>query len=461
MVLHLGKASSGGRTSVLLLASILVVLSFSLPAAAREGDLTRLPILGWNTWCTGGSCHQEGATGSYHDVCHEEEIKEIANTMISSGMQALGYRYVNLDDCWLALERDSEGRVQPDPQRFPSSVGGAGFKPMADWLHERGMKFGIYLSAGNWTCSAGSRKTSNPGAPGSFGHYEQDAATAAAWGVDLIKLDWCSVESHQSSKEAYTTAFVDAMNKTGRPMFSNFHCDGDNATWCRREGNSARISHDHHDIWSNTIETIDVLKGIAKYAGCRDDGTGCFANDPDFLMTGGAGCDEDVPGKRCPGQTPAEYRTEVTLWTVAAAQMLVSTDLRNMSALQEELLLNPEVIGVSQDPMFVAGGIVAANPGCASGGMTTDPAVLARTGDDMPLCQVWARPLVTKATAVALFNADDSTHTVRASLKDVGISASSCAVRDLWKRQDLGRADSVSASLTAHDSALFTFSDCQ
>lgn len=251
-------------------------------------------------------------------------VKEVAQAMIDQGLQAAGYSYVNLDDCWEATTRDPKtGAMRADPERFT----GGSLKPLADWLHARKFSFGMYTSAGEETCSTGGRtvpgKPDARGVPGSIGHYVQDASTYAEWGVDYVKMDWCSKLDNNGT---LTHAMAAALNLTGRPMWLNFHCGeytGDYKTWCARDGNSFRIGPDHHDVWSRTAEVIELLATVSSRGG----GTiGPYAwADADFLMTGGAGCDTNEMAQRCPGQSEDEYRTEFSLWSVAASQIIVAT----------------------------------------------------------------------------------------------------------------------------------------
>jgi alpha-galactosidase len=187
---------------------ICVLLACLVVVDGRNNGLGRLPPLGWNTWCTWSSCHQDNKslTHAYHDVCTEDMVKDVAQSMIDQGLQKAGYYMVNLDDCWegawsrvvrtcltflillIATTRDPKtGAMRADPDRFPSGS----LKPLADWLHARNFSFGMYTSAGNETCSTGGRtipgKPGSRGVDGSWGHYEQDAKTYADWGIDYVR----------------------------------------------------------------------------------------------------------------------------------------------------------------------------------------------------------------------------------------------------------------------------------
>lgn len=394
---------------------------------SRNNGVGRLPMLGWSTWCTSAACYQPGVNKSSmyrtHDVCSEGMVKSVATAMLSNGMHAAGYRHIHLDDCWGAMARLPNGSMTWDTNRFPS-----GLPTLIQWLHDRDFLFGLYTSAGNETCSTGGRSTEQRGIPGSCPSpnntfsavfcqesYDRDASTFASWNVDFIKLDWCikTPTGTGSRADRFTTphgpllpeltgAFAAAMNKTGRAMWLNFHCDGAYMDWCAQDGNTWRIGRDHHDNWDSTAEVIEVLKSAAPHSGFYRWG------DPDLLMTGGAGCGDFTPGRRCPGMTNEEYRTEFSLWAIASAPLIVSTDVRNLSVIQKEILLNKDLIAVQQDPLGIAGGLVL-NYSCSS----SNPP---NTGTGRALCQIWSRVLSGGSRAVALYNPDDHAHNISVDL---------------------------------------------
>ena len=163
----------------------------------------RTPPMGWNSWCTGSRAGTESLCNAFgKDPCSETQVREVADAMVEQGMTALGYTYVNLDDCWSATNRSADGELQPDTSRFPS-----GIAALADYVHSRGLLLGLYTDVGTKTCK-GDR-------PGSFGHYAQDAKTLARWGVDFVKMDHCGLPSGHSDLEMYTNMSV-ALNATGR-----------------------------------------------------------------------------------------------------------------------------------------------------------------------------------------------------------------------------------------------------
>src|SRR3989440_5231501 len=259
---------------------------------------------------------------------NESMVKSIADIFVSSGLQAAGYRYVNLDDCWAETKRDSGGHLVPSHVRFPH-----GIKSLADYVHGKGLKFGIYTSAGTHTCN-------KAGFPGALGHEQQDANTFASWGVDYLKYDNCNnqgVDAQQRYK-----AMRDALAKSGRPIAYSICEWGQNKpwTWAAPVGNLWRTTGDISDKWSSMIGKAQTNRGLAQYAGPG------HWNDPDMLEVGN--------GKL----SDTEYRSHFSLWAMMAAPLLIGTDLRKASAATFSILENPDVIAVDQDPLGKQGTLV-------------------------------------------------------------------------------------------------------
>ena len=426
---------------------------------SRNNGLGRLPPLGWNTWCTWGSCYQGGnLTHELHDVCSETLVKDVAQAMIDQGLRAKGWTRINLDDCWEATTRDPRtGAMRADPNRFPSGT----LEPLANWLHARNFSFGVYTALGNETCSTGGRiipgSPDARGVPGSFGHFAQDAETFASWGVDYVKLDSCI---HKGSKEdsaireSLTPKFAQALDATGRKMWLNFHCNGPYQPWCAKWGNSWRIAKDHHDMWSSTAKVIETLATVNVH-----NRTGAFRwPDADFIMTGGAGCDVKAVARRCPGQTDIEYRTEFSLWALGGSSMIVATDLRNMTNLMRSILLHDEVLAIHQDPLAIPGGRIGFSE-CGHPGTSPTPASSSQ-------CQVWARLLSGGDIVVGFYNAGDNPASMSVNVTDAfrliggGTTPADVTVRNVWQRRDLGRYHGRFASyfVASHETQLYRLS---
>ncbi|XP_065836434.1 uncharacterized protein [Oscarella lobularis] len=396
-----------------MIPTLLLALTLAAFAQALNNGLGLVPPMGWNTWCTLGRCGR--------DYCDAKEVMSVADAMVENGMRNLGWKYINLDDCW-ADHRDANGTIVADPSRFPD-----GIAAVVKYVNSKGFKFGLYTDAGEYTCSTGGRHYK---IPGSYGHYEQDAQTYASWGVEYVKMDWCNtkINGTKLDPKVQYAQMSKALNATGKPIFFN-SCEWGVESpweWMKMYANSWRSGDDHADNWKSTAGIIEHNAGLSKYAG-----PGGW-NDPDFLMTGGEGCADDE-NKRCPGMTDVEYKTEFVMWCILAAPLLVATDVRNMTDIQKQALFNAELIAVNQDKMGHQGDRLGFS-NCSS------------KSDD---CQIWAKNLTDNAVAVALFNAGDSTHNITFNFTLLpGWDSKSVHFRDLWEMKDVG---SFQHSFTAND----------
>ena len=309
--------------------------------------------------------------------------------------------YVNIDDCW-AESRDSHNIIVPDPKAYLD------FQHMIDYVHSKGLKFGIYSDAGTKTCK---------GRPGSLGYEEIDANTYAEWKVDLLKYDNCN-NQNIPALDRYTR-MCDALNKTGHPIFYSICNKGreDIATWGSTVGNSWRTTHDIYDNWESMIELADVNAMLA-------DGSGPGGwNDPDVLEVGNG------------GMTTTEYETHFSLWCLMKAPLLVGCDLRNIDDESLRILTNSEVIAVNQDKMGVQG--------------------TKKKTDGTS--EVWGGPLEGGAYAVVLLNRGLTASTVRANWSDLGVDSNKeFNIRDLWQMKDLGSMKgSVTATVPGHGVVMY------
>lgn len=277
--------------------------------------LALTPPMGWNSWNKFG--------------CNVDEtlIRQMADAMVASGMKDAGYQYINIDDCWHG-ERDSLGFIHPDPKRFPS-----GMKALADYIHSKGLKFGIYSDAGSQTCG---------GRPGSRGYEFQDALTYAKWGVDYLKYDWCNTEG-LSAEGAYKTIAA-ALKKAGRPIVLSICEWGESKpwTWAANVGHLWRTTGDiyncfdcihNHGSWKSwgVMQILDMQEGLRQYAGPG------HWNDPDMLEIG-----NEV-------LTPEEDRAHFSMWAMLSAPLIAGNDLRTMSKETINTLTNKDVIAINQD----------------------------------------------------------------------------------------------------------------
>ncbi len=365
--------TSARRFALLLLPLLTLPLALHRDASPLLDDgQARTPPMGWNSW--------------NHFGCDVSDrlIRETADAMAASGMRDAGYRYVVIDDCW-QVARAADGTIVADSARFP-----AGIKALADYVHSRGLRFGIYTDAGTKTCQ---------GRPGTLGHEVQDARTYAAWGVDYVKEDWCNAAGLDAPTQY--ARFRDALARSGRRIVLSICEWGSNQPWdwAPRVGHLWRTTDDIEDKWPSMLGNLDQS---AQHAGVA--GPGGW-NDPDMLEVGNGGMSAD------------EYRAHFSMWAIMAAPLIAGNDLRTMSAETKAILTNPEVIAVDQDSLGRQGMLVWA---------------------DGPELQVWAKPLRGGARAVALFNRSSAPARITAYFSRTGIRRDSVRVRDLWAHADLG-----------------------
>ncbi len=369
------------------LACLLVATSVILltPAASGQSSasLAQTPPMGWNSW------NKFGCNVS------DKLIREMADVIVSSGMQAAGYQYVNIDDCW-QVSRDASGTIVADPTRFPE-----GMKALADHVHSKGLKLGLYTDAGTGTCEK---------RPGSLNHEDQDAKTYASWGIDYVKIDWCNSEG--LDPEVQYAKFRDALVHSGRPIVFSI-CNWGVKTpwrWGPTTGNLWRTTGDINDTYDRMTLIGFGQNGLEKFAGPG------HWNDPDMLEVGNGGMKRD------------EYRTHMALWAILAAPLLAGNDLRSMSPETKELLMNSEILAVDQDAKGVQG---------------------RRVWQEGPL-EIWVKPLADGSQAVGLFNRSESPTKMTLDFKSIGAPASA-KLRDLLDHKDLGTIqNSYSADVPTH-----------
>jgi alpha-galactosidase len=387
------------RFLVLFLCSVPAVLCPAARGRAWDNGLALTPPMGWNSW------NKFGCNVS------EDLIKSMADGMVASGMKQAGYQYVVIDDCW-QVSRDADGLIVPDAQRFPS-----GMKALGDYIHSKGLKFGIYSDAGEKTCA---------GRPGSMGHEYQDALQYAKWGVDYLKYDWCNT-GKRNAEEAYAT-MRDALKAAGRPIVFSM-CEWGTAKpwlWAKDTGHLWRTTGDIGDLWSGkakwpdggccalgVLEIVDLQVGLDAHAGPG------HWNDPDMLEVGNG------------GMTTAEYRAHFSLWCVLAAPLIAGNDLRSMKPEIREILTNAEVIAINQDALGREGQRVA------------------KDGE----LEAWAKPMKDGSRAVVLLNRGAAEAEVAVSWTQLGYPEHlKATVRDLWTHKDLGPiSGKFSARVPSHD----------
>src|ERR1700758_854001 len=391
-------------------AALLAVIScasflFAQEKPSPSAGLALTPPMGWNSWNKFG-CHVSA-----------DMIKGMADAMVKSGMKDAGYQYVVIDDCW-QVSRDAAGNIVPDPKTFPD-----GIKPVADYVHSLGLKFGIYSDAGSQTCA---------GRPGGLGHEYQDAIKYAAWGVDYLKYDWCHTTT-QDAKSAYAN-IRNALDAAERPIVLSICEWGSHQPWLWGKevgGNLWRTTGDIQPRWggqekwpdgsccsNGVLAILDQQVGLQSYAGPG------HWNDPDMLEVGNG------------GMSDTEYRSHFSLWAILAAPLIAGNDLRDMRPEIHDILTNKEVIAVDQDALGREGERVAKN------------------GD----LEVWAKQMKDGSRAVVLLNRGDSEQEITATWVDLGYpNTISASVRDLWQHKDLGKMTAkFSAPVESHGVVMVT-----
>ena len=374
--------------------------------AQKFPNLALTPPMGWNSW------------NKFAGNINEDLIRQTADAMATNGMRDAGYQYVNIDDCWHGM-RDAQGFIQPDTNRFPS-----GIKALADYVHAKGLKLGIYSDVGNQTCG---------GRPGSRGHEYQDALTYAAWGIDYLKFDWCNAEDLKA-QGAYAT-MRDAIHAAGRPMVFSMCEWGQNQPWLWASNTShlwrtttdiypsfdGILDHTNWQQWS-VLRIIDAQKPLRNYAGPG------HWNDPDMLEVGN-------------GLTASEDRAHFSMWCLLAAPLISGNDLRSMSPETATVLENKDVIALDQDALGVEGFCYATNGNV----------------------EVWFKPLAGGDWAMCALNRgrdaqkisfDWKNENVNDSLskRDAKFATTTYALQNLWTKKDAGTTrTTLAAEIPGHD----------
>lgn len=387
------------------------------PANSAWDQLARTPPMGWNSWNVFGK------------NISEQVIKETADAIVSSGLKDVGFEYLVIDDLWHGGRDSATGQLYADPKKFPS-----GIKALADYVHSKGLKFGIYSDAGTLTCGE---------MPGSYGYEEKDAKLFAEWGVDFLKYDYCYCPDYVSANNDYEMAFKrykamgDALKATGRPILYSICEWGPRSPWLWGKaagGHMWRTSYDVADIWDKPrnehspigiLTSIDVMTNLGRFSG-----PGGW-NDPDMLVIGlknsgyikGGGC------------TDVEYRTQMNMWCMFSAPLMIGCDVRSMSDTTKTILLNKDVIAIDQDTLGKQAFRVYSKNGL----------------------EVWQKHLSGDRKALAVFNRNEEQKTLRVSWKDIELdSAVNYDLYDVWKHATTATSvNQLSVSLKPHESQVY------
>ncbi len=369
------------------------------------------PPMGWCSW------------NVFEGAIDDATVRSVADALVSSGLRDAGYTYLNLDDLWQG-ERDANGDIAPDPKKFPN-----GMKSLADYVHERGLKFGIYSDAAEKTCG---------GAPGSFGFEVRDAKRYASWGVDYLKYDYCGGPVDKAGAIARYGAMRSALDATGRKIVLSICEWGPREPWTWGASIGAELwrttwdlrdTFDHgqyDDGHCGVVQALECNAPLAEFAGPH------HWNDPDLLMVGIDGRGKSSSANGAKGMTLTEYRSHFSLWCMMAAPLLLSCDVRSISPDAFNIVANREVVAIDQDALGAQGRRVRADAAT----------------------EIWSKPLDNGDLAVALFNRTTVSKTIEVSWKALGLHEKR-TVRDLWKRLNLGLfSDRFSADVASHEVVL-------
>ena len=386
-----------------LTAAPLIALAHAAPASALNNGLALTPPMGWNDW------------NAYGCNVSEQLVEQTALAMHNDGLQAAGYQYVNIDDCWMSSGRNASGNLVANPSKFPD-----GIAAVASYVHSLGLKLGIYEDAGTATCA---------GYPGSYGHEQQDANLFASWGIDYLKEDWCNIpfssfsgQSHQQVAQTLYTRMKNALAAAGRPIVFSM-CNGWDSsvqpqTWAGPVANLWRTSTDIQPNFTSMLNNFHTTAGLASSAG-----PGAW-NDPDMLEIGN-------------GMSATEDQSEFSLWAEMAAPLIEGSNLAAASSATLSILTNKAVIAVDQDPLGKQGSEVS-----SAGGL-----------------DVLAKPLANGDVSVALFNETGSAAAISTTAAAIGkTGSSSYTLTNLWTGATSATTGTISASVPAHGTVMLRVS---
>ncbi len=395
----------------LFLSAALLLSSLFTSAQTPRNQLTPKPPMGWMTW------------NLFQGNINEQLIRETADAMVEGGFRDAGYEYIFIDDLWQG-GRDRQNNIIPDPEKFPN-----GMKALADYVHSKGLKLGIYSDAAQLTCG---------GWTASLGFEEQDARTFASWGIDYLKYDYCNApEDSATARHRYRT-MANALQNSGRDIvlgiceWGQRQCE----EWCEEVGGQLwRTSYDVRDMWKDIvkeggmgiIDIVNVTAPLAKYVR-----PGQWP-DMDMLvvgLNGTGGPSSDLGGVGC---TQTEYQTQMSMWCMMASPLAMTNDLRKVSEEDRRILLNPEIIAINQDVL----------------GKAAERKVM---NDNY---QIFVRPLADGSHAVALLNTSEKPLTLTADFASLGF-AGKYTVRDVWQHKDVARnASKWKGRVTPHETRVF------
>ncbi len=385
---------------------LLVCMNIFSVSAQNSSDvktnLAPTPPMGWMTWNYFGTNISEAI------------IYEMANAMVSSGMVKAGYDHIMIDDGWQG-GRDNKNNMIPDPKKFPS-----GIKALADFVHSKGIKLGIYSDAAQVTCA---------GYTSSLGFEEQDAKTFASWGIDYLKYDYCGAPDDSITAKIRYKKMADALRNCGRQITFSICEWGGRQPWfwaANVGGQLWRTTSDVRDSWKSMTYNLDINAELETHAGPG------HWNDPDMLIVGlrgNKGPSSDLGGTGC---NDIEYQSNMSLWSIMASPLIATNDVRNMNEETKRIILNDEVIAIDQD-------------------------ILGKQAERKIKNDVWnvfVKPLANGDYAITVLNTSNSTQASAINFSDLGLN-DKYEIRDLWQHKNLGKANKWKGKVLSHETKLF------
>lgn len=384
---------------ILILAFCMNIFSAN---AQQKSDLAPKPPMGWMTWNYFGT------------NINENIIREIADAMVKNGMVKAGYDHIMIDDGWQG-GRDNKNNMIPDRKKFRS-----GIKALADYVHSKGIKLGIYSDAAQLTCA---------GYTASLGFEEQDAKTFASWGIDYLKYDYCGAPKDSNTAKIRYKEMADALQKSGRRIVFSICEWGGRQPWfwaANVGGQLWRTTSDVRDSWKSLMYNLDINANLASFAGPG------HWNDPDMLIVGLRGNKGPSADLGATGCNDIEYQSNMSLWCIMASPLIATNDVRNMNEETKRILLNDEAIAVDQD-------------------------ALGRQGERKIADSVWnvfVKPLANGDYAIAILNRSNATQNASVNFKDLGLDGK-YEIRDLWQHKITGKAKGFKGKVLSHETKLF------
>lgn len=404
---------------IFLIAFVLQITNVFSQVKSSTGELmAKTPPMGWMTW------------NYFAENINEQAVKEMADAMVNNGMKEAGYEYIFIDDGWQG-GRDNKNNIIPDPLKFPS-----GIKTLADYVHSKGLKLGIYSDAAPLTCA---------GYTASLGFEEQDAKTFASWGIDYLKYDYCNAPEDVVTAQTRYKTMADALRKSGRDIVFGICEWGNRKPWlwgANVGGQLWRTTADIRDKWSSDkpyknqnelhrlgagiLDVIDVNADLHTYSGPG------YWNDMDMLnagLYGKKGPSGDLGGVGC---TDVEYQTQMSMWCMMNSVLATSCDLRNLNVATKNILLNKDIIAINQD-------------------------ALGKQAERKIKNEVWnvfVRPLANGDFAVAILNRSNNNANYKLNFVDLGL-ADHYELYDLWQHKTVGKGKSWKGNVLSHETKVF------